>query len=77
MKFVKSAFEDADILLYMVEIGERALKDTSFLEKLKESKIPVLLLLNKIDASDQDTLEEQTQYWHYYPKLLLIFQKIS
>ena len=63
MKFVKSAFEDADILIYMVEIGEKALKDTSFLEKLKESKIPVLLLLNKIDASDQQTLEEQTQYW--------------
>jgi GTP-binding protein Era len=63
MKFVKSAFEDADILLYMVEIGERALKDTAFLEKLKDSKIPVLLLLNKIDASDQQTLEEQTQYW--------------
>jgi len=63
MKFVKSAFEDADILIYMVEIGEKALKDTSFLEKLKDSKIPVLLLLNKIDASDQQTLEEQTQYW--------------
>ncbi|WP_297695199.1 GTPase Era [uncultured Eudoraea sp.] len=63
MKFVKSAFEDADILIYMVEIGEKALKDTSFLDKLKESKIPVLLLLNKIDASDQQTLEEQTQYW--------------
>ncbi len=63
MKFVKSAFEDADILIYMVEIGEKALKDTSFLERLKKSKIPVLLLLNKIDASDQQTLEEQTQYW--------------
>lgn len=63
MKFVKSAFEDADILIYMVEIGEKALKDASFLERLKESKIPVLLLLNKIDVSDQQTLEEQTQYW--------------
>lgn len=63
MKFVKSAFEDADILIYMVEIGEKALKDTSFLVRLKESKIPVLLLLNKIDVSDQQALEEQTQYW--------------
>ena len=63
MKFVKSAFEDADILIYMVEIGEKALKDASFLERLKVSKIPVLLLLNKIDTSDQQTLEEQTQYW--------------
>ena len=63
MDFVKSAFEDADVLLYMVEIGEKALKDESFFKKLQNSKIPVLLLLNKIDKSDQQTLEEQMQYW--------------
>jgi GTP-binding protein Era len=63
MDFVKSAFEDADILLYMVEIGEKALKDESFFEKIRNSKIPVLLLLNKIDTADQALLEEQVQYW--------------
>ncbi|WP_306012925.1 MULTISPECIES: GTPase Era [unclassified Allomuricauda] len=63
MDFVKSAFEDADVLLYMVEIGEKALKDESFFKKLQNSKIPVLLLLNKIDTSDQQKLEEQMQYW--------------
>ncbi|NYJ28989.1 GTP-binding protein Era [Muricauda sp. ARW1Y1] len=63
MDFVKSAFEDADVLLYMVEIGEKALKDESFFKKIQNSKIPVLLLLNKIDKSDQQTLEEQMQYW--------------
>ncbi|QLG45874.1 GTPase Era [Costertonia aggregata] len=63
MDFVKSAFEDADILLYMVEIGEKALKDERFFEKIKNSKIPVLLLLNKIDTSEQEVLEEQVQYW--------------
>jgi len=63
MNFVKSAFEDADVLLYMVEIGEKALKDEQFFEKIKLSKIPVLLLLNKIDASTQEVLEEQIQYW--------------
>jgi len=63
MDFVKSAFEDADILIYMVEIGEKALKDERFFEKLKNSKIPVLLLLNKIDVSEQGILEEQVQYW--------------
>ena len=63
MDFVKSAFEDADVLLYMVEIGEKALKDEQFFEKIKNSKIPVLLLLNKIDASTQEQLEEQVQYW--------------
>lgn len=63
MDFVKSAFEDADVLLYMVEIGERALKDEVFFEKIKNSKIPVLLLLNKVDTATQDLLEEQVQYW--------------
>ncbi len=63
MNFVKSAFEDADVLLYMVEIGEKALKDEKFFEKIKSSKIPVLLLLNKIDTSDQDALETQIEFW--------------
>lgn len=63
MDFVKSAFEDADILIYMVEIGEKALKDEAFFKKIENSKIPVLLLLNKIDTSDQAMLEEQMQYW--------------
>ena len=63
MDFVKSAFEDADILIYMVEIGEQNLKDEAFFKKISNSKIPVLLLLNKIDKSDQERLEEQIQYW--------------
>lgn len=63
MDFVKSAFEDADVLLYMVEIGEKALKDEKFFDKIKHSKIPVLLLLNKVDTATQELLEEQVQYW--------------
>ncbi|UJH66411.1 GTPase Era [Allomuricauda sp. SCSIO 65647] len=63
MDFVKSAFEDADVLLYMVEIGEKGLKDENFFKKIQQSKIPVLLLLNKIDTADQELLEEQVPYW--------------
>ena len=63
MDAVKSAFEDADVLLYMVEIGEKELKDEKFFDKIKNSKIPVLLLLNKIDTSEQHILEEQVQFW--------------
>ena len=63
MGSVKSAFEDADVLLYMVEIGEKELKDEAFFNKITNSKIPVLLLLNKIDKSDQGQLEEQVQTW--------------
>jgi GTP-binding protein Era len=63
MDSVKSAFEDADVLIYMVEIGEKALKDEAFFNKITQSKIPVLLLLNKIDTSNQDQLEEQAVLW--------------
>ncbi len=63
MGFVKSAFEDADVLLYMVEIGEQELKDEAFFNKITSSKIPVLLLLNKIDKSNQEQLETQVQVW--------------
>src|SRR5690554_7772055 len=63
MDFVKTAFEDADVLIYMVEIGEKQLKDETFFEKIKNTKVPVLLLLNKIDKVDQEFLEEQVDYW--------------
>jgi GTP-binding protein Era len=63
MDFVKSAFEDADILIYMVEIGEKELKDEAFFNKIVHAKIPVLLLLNKIDKSNQDVLEAQIALW--------------
>ncbi|MFT5215007.1 MAG: GTP-binding protein Era [Glaciecola sp.] len=63
MDFVKLAFDDADILIYMVEIGEKELKDEAFFNKITNSKIPVLLLLNKIDSSNQEELEEQSELW--------------
>jgi len=63
MDFVKSAFEDADVLVYMVEIGERELKDEAFFAKIQNSKVPVLLLLNKIDKANQELLEEQVALW--------------
>ena len=48
MDFVKSAFDDADILIYMVEIGEKELKNEAFFKRIINSKIPVILLINKI-----------------------------
>ena len=64
MDFVKTAFEDADILLYMVEIGEKDLKDESFFDKIRNADIPVILVLNKIDTSEQSVLEEQMEFWN-------------
>jgi GTP-binding protein Era len=64
MDFVKTAFEDADILLYMVEIGEKDLKDEKFFERIRNADIPVILVLNKIDTSEQSILEEQMEFWN-------------
>ncbi|MDO3693346.1 GTPase Era [Wenyingzhuangia sp. chi5] len=63
MDFVKSAFEDADVLIYMVEIGEKELKDEAFFNKIQNSKVPVMLLINKIDTSNQQEIEEKLAYW--------------
>lgn len=63
MDFVKTAFEDADVLIYMVETGEKELKNEAFFEKIKNVKVPVILLLNKIDQSSQLELEQQVNYW--------------
>ncbi|MFT5231073.1 MAG: GTP-binding protein Era [Planctomycetota bacterium] len=63
MDFVKSAFEDADVLLYLVELGEQNLKDEKFFEKITNAKIPVLLLLNKIDKGNEEQLAEALKHW--------------
>ena len=63
MDFVKESFEDADILLYMVEAGEKDLKNEAFFNKIKNAKVPVLLLINKVDQTDQEKLEEMINYW--------------
>lgn len=63
MDFVKSAFDDADVLIYMVEVGEKELKNEFFFEKIINSKTPVILLLNKIDKSTPEQVEEKIQFW--------------
>jgi GTP-binding protein Era len=63
MDFVKSAFEDADVLLYLVELGERELKDEAFFNKIRAAKIPVLLLINKIDKGNEELLGASLQLW--------------
>jgi len=63
MDFVKSAFEDADVLLYLVELGEKELKDEAFFVKITNAKIPVLLLINKIDTGNEELLAEALALW--------------
>ena len=63
MDFVKSALDDADIILYMLEIGEKSIKDLSVHNKILNAKIPTLILLNKIDLSNQEDLEQEVNKW--------------
>lgn len=63
MEFVSEAFEDADILLYMVEPGMKELKDEAFYRRIEQARVPVLLVVNKIDTIDQKTLEQTVDYW--------------
>jgi len=63
MDFVRSAFDDADILVYMVEMGEKTLKDPQFFKKLQQAAAPLLLLINKIDTGDQESLNAAVTHW--------------
>ena len=73
MDFVKSALEDADILIYMVEVGEKELKNEGFFQKIINSEIPVILLLNKIDTSSQEAVEEKVEFWKEKVPNALVF----
>ena len=63
MQYVKSAFQDADVILYVVEIGEKGLKDEEIFEKIKKLKIPLIILLNKIDLVSQDKVLLEIENW--------------
>lgn len=63
MQYVKSAFQDADVILYVVEIGEQSLKDKDVFEKIKKFKIPLIILLNKIDLVTQEKVLIEIENW--------------
>jgi GTP-binding protein Era len=72
MDFVKGAFQDADILVYMVEVGEKNMNNEAIFEKLTHSEQPLLLLLNKIDNIEQEELDAQFEYWQeLIPKAMI------
>ena len=63
MEFVVSAFSDADVFLLIVDIYEDIILDEKYLEKLKNTKTPVLLLLNKVDMATQEVLDTKMAEW--------------
>ena len=64
LAFSESALADADVLLYVTDVIENPEKNIDFLEKVKKMRIPVLLLINKIDQSAPKKLGDIVEKWH-------------
>jgi GTP-binding protein Era len=63
MEYVQSTFEDADVMLLVAAPGDRQLQQPKIMEKLRNSEVPLLVLLNKIDILDQKELEIEMAFW--------------
>jgi GTP-binding protein Era len=73
MDFVKESLVDADVLVYMISIEEKKIKDEALVERIKNFKMPLFVLINKIDTSSQKELENTVQEWAtVFPKAKII-----
>jgi GTP-binding protein Era len=63
MKFVNSALSDADVILYVTDVVEKPDKNEEYLEKIRKSDAPVIVLINKIDLSNQGDVMGLYEYW--------------
>lgn len=63
MRSVDTAFTDADVILFMTDIHETTLKDSTIIPKLNKIKLPVLCLINKIDLTEQEEVAKKIAYW--------------
>ncbi len=63
LNFSNSALTDADVILYVTDVIENGEKNADFIEKVKKQKAPVLLIINKIDLTDQPKLVELVEKW--------------
>lgn len=64
LNFSESALKDADVLLYVTDVVEKPDKNMDFVQKVQAMEIPVLLLINKIDLSNQEALTKLVEEWH-------------
>lgn len=63
LRFSESALGDADVLLYVTDVIEKTTKNEKFIEKVQRLDVPVLLLINKIDQTNQQDLEKLVEEW--------------
>ena len=64
MKFVDAAIGDADIILYVTDVVEKSDKNQEYIQKLQKVDCPVVVVINKIDISDQQKVMELISYWN-------------
>ncbi len=64
LQFSQSALVDADVLLYVTDTVEQADKNEEFVERVRGLQVPVLVLINKIDLSNQKELGDLVEKWH-------------
>ncbi len=64
LHFSQSALQDADVLLYVTDVVEKPDKNQDFLDRVALMNCPIIVLINKIDLSDQQTLGDKVQEWH-------------
>jgi GTP-binding protein Era len=63
MEYVNASLKDADVLLFITDTKENEMNHQETLEKIQKMKVPVLCLVNKIDLSNQEQVEERMKYW--------------
>lgn len=63
MKFVNTAITDADVFLYVTDVVETADKNIEYVERLKKTATPIILIINKVDLTTQEKLEEIVEQW--------------
>lgn len=64
MDFVKDSLQDADVFLFLTDIKDKAHPSEFLIDKLNKIPVPVLILINKIDTSDQKEMEGAIDFWH-------------
>jgi len=65
MNFVNSALSDADLILYVTDVTERTANEGEYIDKIKESSVPVIIAINKVDLTTQENLEKIVESWHH------------
>jgi GTP-binding protein Era len=64
MNFVNNALSDADMIIYVTDVTERSANEGDYIDKIRESELPVIIVINKVDLTIQSDLEKIVESWH-------------